>query len=476
MTSQELWRWDAVELAAAIRNRRISSREAVKACLERLDAVNPRLNAVVDLLHDAALKAADEADAKVKRGEALGLLHGVPVTIKENVDQKGLPTVNGVAAFLKIIAPDHSPVAANWLKAGAVVIGRTNTPAFSFRWDTDNAPRGRTLNPWAKGRVPGGSSGGAAAAVAAGIGPLAHGNDYGGSIRYPAYCCGVAGIRPSLGRVPAFNPTSTGERPPTAQLFSVQGPLARRVKDVRLGLEAMAARDARDPWWVPAPLEGPPLARPIKVGVCKAPKGMAVDPAVQAGVAKAAAALSDAGYIVEEVEAPGLVDAGRLAFRLVMSEARRGMMEQVRSYGDPSIVKALGLWDEVVPDMNQAEYAAGLGERARYLRNWMLMFETHALMLLPTSGELPFDIGFDTTDFARTRQVLEAQGLLIAINLMGLPSAQVPVGTVSVPGAPKGLPIGVQIVAGRYREDLALAAAEAIETRLGLATPIDPTW
>jgi amidase len=475
MTSKELWRWDAVDLAAAIRQRSISSREAVRACLDRLDAVNPRLNAVVDVLRESALTEADAADAKVKRGEALGLLHGVPVTIKENIDQVGLPTVNGVSAYLSVIAKEDSPPAANWKRAGAVVIGRTNTPAFSYRWDTDNAPRGRTYNPWARGRVAGGSSGGAAAAVAAGIGPLAHGNDYGGSIRYPAYCCGVAGIRPSLGRVPAFNPTSPTERPPTAQLFSVQGPIARRIRDVRLGLAAMAVRDPRDPWWVPAPLDGPPPARPIRVGVCKAPKGMRVDARVQAGVEKAALALADAGHAVEAVEAPDLVEAGRLAFRTVMAEVRRGMMEQVNRDGDPGIIKALALWSEALADMNQAEYMAALAQRARHLRDWMLMFERHPLMLLPTSGEIPFEIGFDTRDLARTRDVLEAQGLLIAINLLGLPSAQVPVGTTAADGAPGGLPLGVQIVAGRYREDLALDAAEIVEAKLGLATPIDPT-
>lgn len=476
MPAQELWRWDAVDLAAAIRRRELSSREAVASCLDRLDAVNPRVNAVVDILRESALAAADAADAKVKSGEALGLLHGVPVTIKENIDQAGLPTVNGVSAFLKAVARENSPPVANWLKAGAVVIGRTNTPAFSFRWDTDNAPRGRTFNPWAKGRVAGGSSGGAGAAVAVGIGPLAHGNDYCGSIRHPALCCGVAGIRPSFGRVPAYNPSAPAERPPTAQLMSVQGPLARKVRDVRLGLAAMAARDPRDPWWVPAPLEGPPPSRPIRVGYCKAPQGMRVDPSIQAGVEKAAKALADAGYVVDAVEPPGLADIGRLAFRLVMAEGRLAMMAQVKSLGDPDVVKSLEFWDQVLPGMSEVEFLAGLAERARHLRTWQLMFEERPLMILPISGELPFDIGFDTTSAARTESVIAAQGFLSAINLMGLPSVAVPVGSVAPPDAPKGLPIGVQIVAGRYREDLALAAAEIVEAVSGLATPIDPLW
>src|SRR5262249_36423077 len=188
--------WDAVDLAAAIRARKVSAREAVQACLERLKAVNAKLNAVTAPAPQDPLAAADEADRALARGDALGPLHGVPVVIKENIDQAGAATTNGVEAFAKLMAEADSPPVANWRKAGAICIGRTNTPAFSLRWHTDNALRGATLNPWAKDRTPGGSSGGSAAAVAAGICPLAHGNDYGGSIRYPAMACGVAGIRP----------------------------------------------------------------------------------------------------------------------------------------------------------------------------------------------------------------------------------------------------------------------------------------
>ncbi len=166
----------------------------------------------------------------------LGPLHGVPVTIKENVDQQGCATVNGVAAFKDVIAPADSPVVANWKKAGAIIIGRTNTPAFSFRLDTVNDYRGRTYSPWSRNVTPGGSSGGASSSVAAGITPLAHGNDIAGSVRYPAYCTGLAGLRPSFGRVPAYNPSGKTERVISAQLMSVQGPLARSVRDVRAGI------------------------------------------------------------------------------------------------------------------------------------------------------------------------------------------------------------------------------------------------
>lgn len=223
----ELWKWDAVDMARGIRERVVSSREVVQASLDRMAQVNPKLNAVVVDLGPQAIADAEAADAALARDDTLGLLHGVPVSVKSNVDQRGQATSNGVVAFAKNIAQEDSPVVANLRKAGAVIVGRTNTPAFSMRWDTDNDLHGRTLNPWSAVHTPGGSSGGASASVAAGITPIAHGNDLAGSIRYPAYCTGIVGLRPSFGRVPAFNPSALVERSLSLQWMSVQGPLAR---------------------------------------------------------------------------------------------------------------------------------------------------------------------------------------------------------------------------------------------------------
>src|SRR5664279_1573741 len=292
--SDDIWRWSASRIAAAIRRRDISARETLESCLGRMAAVNTKLNAVTVDLSAAAREAADRADAAVARGDELGALHGVPVTIKENVDQEGCATTNGVVGFQGIIAREDSPVVAHWKRAGAVILGRTNTPAFSFRLDTVNDLRGRTFSPWSQTHTPGGSSGGAASSVAAGITPLAHGNDIAGSVRFPAYCCGIAGIRPSFGRVPAYNPTQTAERSMSSQLMSVQGPLARSVADVRLGLAAMSARDPRDPWWTLAPLEWPELPRPIRVAVVTEAHDLAgarLHPSVARALEQAAAAL-----------------------------------------------------------------------------------------------------------------------------------------------------------------------------------------
>lgn len=465
---RELWRWDAVELAAAIRSRKISSREAVQSVLGRLDAVNPALNAVTVVLADQALAAADAADVLVKRGEALGPLHGVPVTIKENIDQDGQATTNGVVAFADLIAKADSPPVANWKRAGAVIIGRTNTPAFSVRWHTDNALRGRTFNPWARERTPGGSSGGAAAALASGIAPLAHGNDLGGSIRYPAYCCGVAGIRPTLGRVPAYNATAAEERPPGLQLMSVQGPLARRVRDVRLGLQAMATRDPRDPWWVPAPLDGPAPRRPIRVALCVDPSKQGVHPDVAAAVRAAGAALSEAGYAVEEVDPPDVAGASDCWTALICSETRHVTLPHILKQGDADVIRSVELLLELGLDPDLEGYMKLVAQRATHLRSWMLFFERYPLVVGPVSTEPPFTVGFDVESIRKTREIMRAQRLLVAVNLLGIPAAAVPTGLWS------GLPLGVQVIGPRYREDLCLDAAEVIEAQRGLSTPIDP--
>ncbi len=301
-----IWQWSALATAAAIRSGAISSVEVTEAHIARMRAINPKLNAVVVDLSDEALNAAKAADQARSKGRELGLLHGVPITIKENVDYEGRPNPNGVPVQMNIIAPSDAPVVRNLKKAGAVVLGLTNTPEFSFRGFTDNPLHGLTLNPWDPEITCGGSSGGAGSAVAAGIGTIAHGNDIGGSLRWPAHCNGIATIKPTQGRIPAFNQSASAERPMLAHLMSAQGPLARSVGDVRLALEVMCQRDPRDPWWVPAPLAGPKPKGPIKVALAKLPDDMNVDPSVRSALRRAADHLERAGYRVSEVEVPDI--------------------------------------------------------------------------------------------------------------------------------------------------------------------------
>jgi amidase len=462
---QELWRWSASDLAKAIGDRTISSREAVQSSLARVAAVNPALNAIVQVLEEEALAAADEADAAVKSGDALGLLHGVPVTTKVNVDQRGCATTNGVVAFREIIATEDSPPVANLRKAGAVIIGRTNTPAFSHRWFTDNDLHGTTRNPWNDKLTPGGSSGGAASAVAAGMGAIAHGNDFGGSVRYPAYACGVAGLRPTPGRIPAFNPSATAERPISAQLISVQGPLAHSIADVRVGLAAMAAGDIRDANWVPAPLHAPSPGKQIRVAIVPNPFGETVQE-VSDAVRTAGRWLADSGYIVEETTPPRLMDASDLWHGIVINEERRSFAPTVQKFGDDRSRYNIDAHLAYAPHYDGNEVLGLFEKRLGLMREWQLFMARHPVIVMPVSDQLPFQQGQDQEDADTVRRLIDAQRPLLAIAVLGFPSVAVPTGIV------RGIPVGVQVVSGKFREDICLDAAEAIEARALMPRPV----
>ncbi len=459
---REIWQLDATETAAAIRSGQIGCGEAVEAAIGRMQAVNGPVNAVTLDLSDAARNQARLADEMLKSGLATGPLHGVPVTIKENVDQTGLPNPNGIAAFKGVIATDNSPVVSNLLKAGAIVIGRTNTPEFSYRWFTDNPLRGLTRNPWNGNTTPGGSSGGAAASLVLGIGCIAHGNDLGGSLRYPAYACGLSTIRPSLGRVPAYNPSAPEEHPLTLQMMSVQGPIGRSVRDVRLALAVMAQRDPRDPWWVPAPLEGPRLAQPIRVAVTRDPAGIACHPAVAKAIDDAAGYLADQGYAVEAKDPPLVADIARSWRTLLMTETRAMMESAIREHGSADINQVYDGYQRTVEPRDLEAHARGLAERTRFLRAWSMFMEDYPLVLAPVSQVPPFPQGEDLLGDERVRQMLDEQSMLYSVNLLGAPAAAVPT------GLHEGVPIGVQIIGQRFREDLCLDAAQAIENRVGI--------
>ena len=470
----ELWRWQAVDLAKAIRTRKISSREAVQACLDRTHAVNPALNAVVQILDESALAAADAADQAVARGEELGPLHGVPVTTKVNVDQTGLATTNGLVGLRDNIAKTDSPIVANLRKAGAVLFGRTNTPAFSMRWFTDNDLHGKTLNPWSISRTPGGSSGGASAAVAAGMGPIAHGNDLAGSIRYPAYCTGVYGLRPSFGRVPAFLPSAAQERPLSGQLMSAQGPLARSVADIRLALGAMAQGDARDVWWVPAPLEGPKPQRPIRVAMtldCGAAK---LHPALALAVKQAGAWLAQAGYAVEEVAPPPLAELMDVWDLLSRNENMMFTKPLIETMGDAGIKSSFHEQFGQRPLLDMETHLRALARRTTLIRQWALFMETYPLILGPVSADLPFTQGMDVESPAAAQHVLISQAAGFAVPVLGFPAISAPMGL--APGLKEAVPMGVQIMGARFREDMVLDAAAVLEARSPSATPIDPRW
>ncbi len=460
---QDLWRLSAADLAALIKSKKVSANEAASAALARLDAANPKINAVIDHRPAEVLAQAASIDAAIARGEEVGALAGVPVTIKVNVDQEGFATTNGLKLQRDVIAKVDTPVVANLRKAGAVILGRTNCPAFSYRWFTTNLIHGDTKNPRDPGITPGGSSGGAGAAVAAGIGHIAHGTDIAGSIRYPAYACGVHGLRPSMGRIPAFN-AAVPERPIGPQISAVSGPLARTINDLRIALAAMSARDFRDPWYAPVPLEGP--AMPKRVAMCLNPDGLDPVPEVVAAVADAGKRLEHAGWIVEEIaNTPPLREAADLQTKLWIGDGYEAQLEMAEREGDPGALACLrGNKAKVFPfDLSKT-----LTRRATLTRQWMEFFETYAVLLMPVSGELPFPDQLDRKDDASFARVWHAQIPQIAIPLMGLPGLTVSTGLVG------RIPVGVQLVSGRYREDLCLAAGEAIEAGGTPSAAIDP--
>jgi len=473
--SDELWRSDAVDIVRGVRTRQISAREVTASCLERLDEVNPTVNAVVDVLKDEALAVADQADRAVKEGKPLGPLHGVPVTVKINTDYAGRATTNGVVAFKDLISAEDSVTVECLRQAGAVIIGRTNVPAFSTRFFTDNALHGRTLNPWDSGRTPGGSSGGAAAAVAAGIGPIGHGNDRAGSVRYPAYACGVSGLRPTLGRVPNFNPSAIQERGLFSQITSVQGPLARSIADLRLGLEALTSYDIRDPWSVRIPQAAQTIVRPVTVAMLMPASSIDADPAVTKALDQAAQILEGAGYRVEVVTPPHIEEASALFWSLMLTEesmiadkSGASSASSIDDLGDEAVIKARHSTMANAKLLGPGEFVHGLARRTTILRDWLQFLENYPLILMPVSWRLPFPSDHDQEGDEALGQLLRAHEPMTAVSLLGLPGLAVPTGTSD------GIPVGVQLVASRFQEELCLSAGEVIEAARPMGTPIDP--
>lgn len=462
-----LWQADATTLAAAIRAGEISSREAVEAALARIAEVNPSLNAIVLTLAEEALATADALDAKQRAGAELGPLHGVPATIKINIDQRGCPTDNGIVLNKSLIAEQDNPVVSNLREAGAVLIGRTNAPGYSMRWHTGNALHGETRNPWRADRTPGGSSGGAAVATASGMAPISHGNDIAGSIRYPAFCCGVFGLKPSLGRVPSYNSSFQGLSPISSQLMAVQGPMTRSVRDMRLAFAAMAQPSILDPRTL-AVAPFPPAQRPIQVALVENFDGTAYHPAVSAALNAAAHALADAGYHIEPAAPPELATAAETWPRLAMPDLLAQLEPYIEANGDDGVRRASSLWRRIWPQRDPGDVLTALGERIRLLRLWQQFLQRYPLILMPVSTEPAFEVDADARDEATTAAIIRSQRPMTSVSLLGLPAMSVPA-LVS-----DGLPIGVQLVAAPYREDLCLDAAEAIEARLPPAFPPEP--
>ena len=464
----ELWRLSASEVARLVRARKVSAREVADAALQRLDAVNPHIGAIVDCRPEQVREQADRVDSVLASGTDAGPLAGVPITVKINLDQAGFATTDGSRLQENLIAKCNSPVVDNLVRTGAVLLGRSNAPTFALRWFTSNLLYGgtHTRNPRDPLLTPGGSTGGGAAAVAAGIGQIALGTDIGGSVRYPAYACGVHGLRPSLGRVPFYN-AFLPEATIGAQLMHVAGPLARTVEDLRVSLAAMSDADPRDPWSVPAPLEGPP--RSLRAALCLRPAGMQVAREVEASVLDAGRRLADAGWAVEEVDdTPPLHEAAQVQEWLWLADGFAQLADAAERDGDPGALAVMAFARPRTKTYPADAVARALVQRSTARRQWQLFLNKYAVLLIPVSAELPFPDGLDLQGSGGFQRVWDSQFLLRATAALGLPALTVSTGLVGQS------PVGAQIVASRYREDLCLCAGEAIEARGTPPAPIDP--
>ncbi|MGW4122423.1 amidase [Nocardia sp. NPDC004711] len=464
---EQLWRKGAGELAALIRERAVSASEVVEAHLARIEEVNPELNAVTVVLTEEARDGARRADRAVAEGAELGPLHGVPVTIKENIDVAGTATTQGMAALAGAIAAQDAPVVERLRAAGAIVLGRTNMPDSGLRIATESSLRGITENPWRRGRTAGGSSGGEAAALASGMSPLGVGNDLGGSLRNPAHCCGISSLKPTTGRIPQATDLEPQDLPPSIQLMGVAGPMARTVADVRLGYGILSGAHPRDPISVPAPLHHPDAAQRVRVALIAEPPGGSTDSGIADAVRQAGAHLAAAGYEVEEVTPPEYEAVLDLWRRFLMTDVRIMWPGLAQILGQQGKDFVLAAFDEI-PALDRDGYIGVLIQRQRLQRLWSEFFLDHPLILSPIWARPAFEHGWDVVDADHSSATLELLRPVMPANALGLPAVA------TTGGFADGMPVGVQLMAAAFREDRALAAAEALEAAVGVRTPIDP--
>jgi Asp-tRNA(Asn)/Glu-tRNA(Gln) amidotransferase A subunit family amidase len=458
MDTNEIGWMSAVELAAAVRARRLSPVEIAEAVLARIDKVNPKLNAYCTVATERALADARAAETPVLRGETLGALHGLPISFKDLTPTAGIRTTMGSRIFEHWVPDADAIVVERARRAGAVVLGKTNTPEFGCKGVTDNRVFGHTRNPWNPDRIAGGSSGGAAAAVAAGLGPLAEGSDLAGSIRIPASVCGVVGFKPSLGRVPLW-PALNGYTG-----FSHVGPLARTVADAALLLAAWAGPDDRDPKSLPA--TGEDFARAVEGGarglrVAWSPDlGAApVDPEVRRVTEAAAKAFSDLGCRVEE-EHPPLDDALALFIDLTSPYRAAAMAPHLprwRDQLDPMLLLRL----DRAEGMSAVDWERATHRRTALWHRLRGFFERHDVLVTPTTSVAAFPIGQTfpaEIDGRPLTNQLEWFPFTYPFAITGQPAISVPAGFTS-----EGLPVGLQIVGRRFADATVLRVAAAFE-------------
>jgi amidase len=456
-----LYESGALELGRRIRAGEVSSREVVEAHLARIDALDGSLGAITVVLRDAALAAAEQADRSAPKSP----LHGVPFSVKEDIDCLGSATTHGLPSLRDALPYDDAPAVARLKAAGAIPIARTNLSELGMRLCSANPLRGRTLNPYDRRLTAGGSSCGDAAAVATGMVPLGLGGDMGGSLRIPAECCGVAALKPSTGRVAIASSLAPRDLGMAAQAMLALGPIARHVADLRAALAVLAGRDIRDPRSVDVPLAG---AAPevLRAALVTSLPGPPLPAASVAAIERAGALLADAGWEVESASPPELERAHDIFAKLLATDLAI-IAPQVR----PAISD--GLYQHLLRLCRSARVSEASNyrlhtERARLGREWSRFFAEHPVVIGPNWAHPIWPIDADLDPVHGIERLRQTARFITPGNALGLPSVVLPMGSAG------GVPSSVQIYADLWREDLCLAAAELIEAGRGPILPIDP--
>jgi amidase len=445
------------EMASMVRAGSISSLELVNALLAQIERVNPRINAFTMLLADQARESARRADQGLKTNP----LHGIPVTVKDSFDVAGLPTRLGSYFAPEAPASEDSAVAARLRRAGAIVIGRTNTPEFLTSYETDNFITGRTNNPWDLDRTPGGSSGGEAAAIAAFCSPGGVGSDGGGSIRVPAHFCGIAGLKPTPGRISSY-----GHRPVDRFGIGVMGPMARSVADVRLLFEILAGYDDRDPFSAPVPLRD--LSMDVRIGVMQQFYTIPVQPAIRTAVCDAAAALRGTGFTVDEFRPEGIERAPNLWNFFFGELPARDAKERIAGReSEAHWTYTEGLDRQLErPPASGWQVAESLAARDAMRRRLLEQMRKFPVLLMPVSSVAAFhhrERRFTT----ETKEIglFQAMMSVTTFNLLGFPALTVPF------AVSDGLPVGIQLVGRPWEEELLLEIGARLEDARGPLPP-----
>lgn len=455
----------AREIADQIRRKLVSPVEMARIHLDRIEGANPKLNAFVDYQPETVLAQARDAEKAVLRGDELGPLHGVPLSIKSSIDVAGHRCESGTRLRAGHVAAEDAPLVARLRAAGAVILGVTNAPELLMAWETDNLLYGRTNNPWDLSRTAGGSSGGEAAAIAAGLSAGGVGSDGGGSIREPAHFCGICGLKPTPGRIP-----STGHFPKAGgpfALLGVVGPMARTIKDVRLLFEAMAAWDDVDP--CSAPVEVRELHEKVVEAI---PIGFFVDDGrtpvteeTKAAVDHAVVTLMNCGFHVEPLRPDGLEEARQLWWDFFGTAGGMilGPMLQGHESGMSPLLREFLSWTHAAAaHTGESLLAAWLGRDA-VREKILLQMRKYPVLLCPVAAIPAFRHGEREWQVeGKTVKYLDAWSYCEWFNLLGFPAAVVPMGY-----SLEGLPIGVQIVGRPWEEEAVLAVAGRLEKECG---------